>query len=179
LSPAIGLALLRQVWSSPLESTGLGFRNCSAFIRLEGSRAALNEKVALLRNIVDRELDESAGGNEVLREIASGYRKADSGGALWRVHLPPASTDDIVAALQPKAWSADWAGALLWLAFNEAIDLRAKIQRFAARAIRMRGDNSIPPFAPELPVRAALTRRIKAAFDPLHLFNPGRMWEGI
>jgi glycolate oxidase FAD binding subunit len=35
------------------------------------------------------------------------------------------------------------------------------------------------PFPPEPPARAALTRSVKAAFDPLGLFNPGRMYEGI
>jgi FAD/FMN-containing dehydrogenase len=35
------------------------------------------------------------------------------------------------------------------------------------------------PFPPEPPERAALTRAVKAAFDPLGLFNPGRMYEGV
>jgi glycolate oxidase FAD binding subunit len=37
----------------------------------------------------------------------------------------------------------------------------------------------IAPFTPEPPIRAELTKRVKAAFDPLKLFNPGRMWEGV
>ena len=35
------------------------------------------------------------------------------------------------------------------------------------------------PLAPEPPARATLTRAVKAAFDPLGLFNPGRMFEGV
>jgi FAD/FMN-containing dehydrogenase len=35
------------------------------------------------------------------------------------------------------------------------------------------------PFPAEPPARAALTRAVKAAFDPLGLFNPGRMYEGV
>jgi glycolate oxidase FAD binding subunit len=35
------------------------------------------------------------------------------------------------------------------------------------------------PFPPEPPARAALTRAVKAAFDPLGLFNPGRMYAGV
>ena len=34
-------------------------------------------------------------------------------------------------------------------------------------------------FEPEPPARAALTRAVKTAFDPMHLFNPGRMYEGV
>jgi FAD/FMN-containing dehydrogenase len=37
----------------------------------------------------------------------------------------------------------------------------------------------IAPFATEGRDRAELTQRVKAAFDPLRLFNPGRMWEGV
>jgi FAD/FMN-containing dehydrogenase len=50
---------------------------------------------------------------------------------------------------------------------------------FDARTIRTRGDESVASFAPEDRVRAKLTQRVKAAFDPLKLFNPGRMWEGV
>ncbi|MBV9991683.1 MAG: FAD-binding protein [Alphaproteobacteria bacterium] len=35
------------------------------------------------------------------------------------------------------------------------------------------------PAAPEPPARARLTRAVKAAFDPLGLFNPGRLFEGL
>jgi len=34
-------------------------------------------------------------------------------------------------------------------------------------------------FEAEDPARAQLTRSVKAAFDPLGLFNPGRMWDGV
>jgi glycolate oxidase FAD binding subunit len=37
----------------------------------------------------------------------------------------------------------------------------------------------LTPFPTEPPARTALTRSVKAAFDPLGLFNPGRMYEGI
>jgi glycolate oxidase FAD binding subunit len=39
----------------------------------------------------------------------------------------------------------------------------------------------LPPreWPPEPPARAALTRAVKAAFDPLGIFNPGRMYEGV
>jgi glycolate oxidase FAD binding subunit len=36
-----------------------------------------------------------------------------------------------------------------------------------------------PVFQPLSADMLALTRAVKAAFDPLGLFNPGRMYEGI
>jgi glycolate oxidase FAD binding subunit len=37
----------------------------------------------------------------------------------------------------------------------------------------------IAPFARETKARMALTKSVKAAFDPLGIFNPGRMWNGV
>jgi glycolate oxidase FAD binding subunit len=177
LSAESGLALLRRGWSSPLESTGLAFLNETAFIRLEGSRAALNEKLAMLRAFAGTELQLNSEGETIFHNVATGRIAADTESMLWRVHVPPANAAKLVAEIQPAAWCADWAGSLLWLVSDR--DVRASARAFDARAVCMRGDGAIPPFAPEERVRAELTRSVKAAFDPLRLFNPGRMWEGV
>ena len=36
----------------------------------------------------------------------------------------------------------------------------------------------MPVFQPQPAALAALTARVKAAFDPHHILNPGRMYEG-
>ncbi len=179
LSPREGLSLLRCVWSSPLESTGLAFHDGIAFIRLEGSRAALDEKVAFLRELSAKEPQQTKDGDEAFRNIASGKVIAAAEGALWRIHVPPASVAEFISELQPISWCADMAGALLWAVCDVRQPARVIGQRFGACAISIRGGDHIPPFEPEDPVRAELTQRVKAAFDPLHLFNPGRMWEGV
>ena len=179
LSAEDGVALLRNVWSSPLESSGLGFHNGDAFIRLEGSRAALDEKMKFLRELATHQLERIEDFDKVFRELASGKFVVAATGVVWLVHAPPANATRLVAEIQPQAWCADWAGALLWVVCDPRCNVRDVCRRFEARAIRMRSDNSIPPFAPEDSVRRALTRRVEAAFDPLRLFNPGRMWEGV
>ncbi|MGH6871470.1 MAG: hypothetical protein ACREHE_08185, partial [Rhizomicrobium sp.] len=73
-------------------------------------------------------------------------------------------------------WYADWAGGVLWLGTND-MDLHASAAKAGGHARLVRGNGV--PFAPEPPARAALTRSVKAAFDPLGLFNPGRMYEGV
>jgi glycolate oxidase FAD binding subunit len=176
LSPESGLALLRRVWASPLESTGLAFLNGTAFIRLEGSRAALDEKLAMPRAFSEAEPQNSEG-RAIFHNVASGRIAADVESMLWRVQVLPANAAKLIAEIQPTAWSADWAGGLLWLVSDS--DIHTVGAKFDARAVCMRGGGPIPPFAPEDRVRAKLTRSVKAAFDPLRLFNPGRMWEGI
>ncbi|MGZ5988110.1 MAG: 2-hydroxy-acid oxidase, partial [Rhizomicrobium sp.] len=53
----------------------------------------------------------------------------------------------------------------------------------AGYAILLRADTqtraTIDVFEAEDSVHAQLTRSVKAAFDPLGLFNPGRMWDGV
>ena len=66
-------------------------------------------------------------------------------------------------------------------------DAQRRVRAIVARAAVMRcccapsaeTRERIAVFAPEAPARAALTRAVKAAFDPLGLFNPGRMWDGV
>ncbi len=54
LPAADGFALLRKVWSSPLEATGLAFSHGNALIRLEGEEQPLAEKCAMLRSADSR-----------------------------------------------------------------------------------------------------------------------------
>ncbi|HUJ47963.1 MAG TPA: FAD-binding protein [Rhizomicrobium sp.] len=173
LSPERGFALLLRAWSRPLESTGLAFVNGVAFVRLEGSRAALDEKIKLLRKFSETAPQAAA----IFHNIASGRIVSSAKTVLWRVHIPPMNAANFIAETKPAVWCADWAGGLLWVESDRY--LHAIAWEFDARAIRMRGDKSIPPFAQEDPVRAELTKRVKAAFDPLRLFNPGRMWDGV
>jgi glycolate oxidase FAD binding subunit len=51
--------------------------------------------------------------------------------------------------------------------------------RHGGYASLLLGSGMFPPFAPPDAAHFALTRSVKAAFDPLGLFNPGRMYEGV
>jgi glycolate oxidase FAD binding subunit len=37
----------------------------------------------------------------------------------------------------------------------------------------------VAAFEPQPPALAALTRRVKASFDPQRVLNPSRMYEGV
>ena len=54
---------------------------------------------------------------------------------------------------------------------------------FCGHATLIRGPaglrRSLPVFEPQPPALAALSRRVKEAFDPRHILNPGRMVEGL
>jgi glycolate oxidase FAD binding subunit len=80
----------------------------------------------------------------------------------------------------------DWAGGLIWTEGPDDADGGAAAVRGALSGIAGEGhatlvrapggvDAATPRFQPLDPGVARLTARIKAQFDPLGLFNPGRM----
>ena len=75
----------------------------------------------------------------------------------------------------------DWGGALRWLRTGApAADVRTAAERAGGHAALFRGgDRTGAVFHPLAPAVRKLHERIKAAFDPAGIFNPGRMYEGI
>jgi glycolate oxidase FAD binding subunit len=102
VDPRQGFALLRKVWSSPLDATALVYARGTAYVRLEGEKGPLAEKRAVLSDLVEVE------------GIALGFEP----GALdiRRVHVRPSEAAAIAAEIAAPHWYGDWAGALLWVA---------------------------------------------------------------
>ncbi len=114
--------------------------------------------------------------------------------AVWRISIAPARGAAIGAALAralDAIWYLDWGGGLLWLAVAEQNDGGAQAIRAAIRgndghgtgyATLVKGSpalrRAVPVFEPQPAALAALSRRVKDAFDPRHILNPGRMIEG-
>jgi glycolate oxidase FAD binding subunit len=180
-----GLALLRRIWSSPLDATGLAYvaAESVAVIRVDGAREPLAEKLALARSLLrEHEVFEIDGGDALFRELGSGAPFLDTALDVWRVAVPQASAAQLAAEIAAPLWYADWAGGMLWIGTNDT-DLHALAAKAGGHATLLRASEEtrgrIAVFPPEPRERAALTRSVKAAFDPLGLFNPGRMYEGV
>jgi len=117
-----------------------------------------------------------------------------TGRAVWRISVAPARGAELGQAISrvlDAVWFLDWGGGLLWLAVPEATDVGAEAIRTAIRgpegrdtghATLVKGSptlrGSIAVFEPQPAPLAALSRRVKDAFDPAHILNPGRMVEG-
>jgi hypothetical protein len=67
------------------------------------------------------------------------------------------------------AWIADWAGGLIWVlaAPGSPLDVSAIAAGVGGSALRVRGD---APEISQASARAALTGRVRAAFDPHGVF---------
>ncbi len=73
----------------------------------------------------------------------------------------------------------DWGGALRWLRGNpDAAGLRRYAALAGGSAIQFAGgDRSAPLRSPPDPVTRRLHERLKQAFDPQGILNPGRLYD--
>lgn len=182
LSTADAFALLRKVWTSPLEASGLCCTPAGAFVRLEGEAEPLADKIRLLGSLVDIANLTPCDDLE-LERIANGEALLRSREDVWRVAVPPSQAATVIAEVGSTDWTGDCAGGLLWIATNDHNKLRDAARAAGGYATLIRADEKtrgeVDVCEAEEPVRAQLTRAVKKAFDPLGLFNPGRMWGGL
>ena len=107
---------------------------------------------------------------------------ADAEALLWRVVMPPNAAPAFVARLDTvDGVLLDWGGALAWVwhRADAPVDLHAAAAAIGGHAMLVRAPDAVKArigvFPPLLPAHAALQGRVRTAFDPAGLFNPGRM----
>jgi glycolate oxidase FAD binding subunit len=111
----------------------------------------------------------------------------DASRDVWRVSVAPLDGARLIAALPEAEAYLDWAGGLVWLALPASPDGGAGRVRQAkgttghATLVRAAAEvrARVAVFEPEPEALAALSRRVKASFDPLGILNPGRMVQGV
>jgi len=101
-------------------------------------------------------------------------------GDVWRIALP--STTAPLAL--PGSPFIEWNGGLRWLCTdNDAPAIRAAAKAAGGSATLFRGDGELKRSAGVFdPLPVALARvheRVKQAFDPAGIFNPGRLYPGL
>ena len=107
---------------------------------------------------------------------------------IWRLSVAPSKAPDVLATLHQGGldprYLLDWGGGLMWLALpaNEdghAPTVRASLPTGGGHATLFRAPaavrQKVPVFEPQPEALAALSQRLKAAFDPDEILNPGRM----
>jgi glycolate oxidase FAD binding subunit len=93
---------------------------------------------------------------------------------LWRLSVP--QTADPIATPHPQL--VEWGGGLRWVSGDlDPLTVRSTVERLGGHATLFRGgDKSIGVFHPLAPALMKIHRRLKAAFDPAGILNPGRMY---
>ena len=164
-------------------------------VRVEGFPASVGARCQALRELLGRfgtvEELHSRNSATLWREIRDVRAFADDTGPLWRLSVPPASGAAAAARVADAADVRalfDWGGGLVWLGVIGAPDageaaVRAGVAAAGGHATLVRADAPTRAaravFQPQTVGLAALTERIKRAFDPAGVLNPGRMYAGV
>jgi glycolate oxidase FAD binding subunit len=172
---AAGLRLLRTVVASSAPVTGAALVASEALVRLEGLAEAVEAQSVYLAELVgpaDEVLDE-AQTRATWAAIGGGATLSGEGDEpVWRITTAPADAAATGQAMRNAGATAiayDWAGGLVWAQGGDLSGLPG-----GSHALRVRGTVG-PAFSAQTPGVAALSKRVRAQFDPLGLFNPGRM----
>jgi glycolate oxidase FAD binding subunit len=141
-------------------------------LRLSGAQAAVEAAVKSLGGEVMADCDAFWAG---LREQRHPFFAGE--GALWRMSVPSATSAIILKGVQ----LIEWGGAQRWLRAESDAATAHSIRRTVAAAgghatLFRGGDKGVGVFQPLAPAVAKIHERLKAAFDPSHVFNPGRMY---
>lgn len=165
---------------------------CCLALRLEGPAVSVDKRFEdLVAHFGPRGKADDLG-EPASRRLWAALRDAapvaDIDGPVWRVSTAPREGPALVAALRAAAvpltrWAYDWAGGLVWLGLEggdaHAGPIRERVGLHGGHATLVRADPAIraqtPVFHPQPAPLAALSRRIKASFDPRDILNRGRL----
>ena len=161
-------------------------------LRLEGVGPSVEFRAERLHEILTAfgspERLDAAASRELWIEVRDVHCLADENERLvWRISVPPMQGPRLLATLRESCHAhgfCDWAGGLVWLDVPHSADASAPAIREAIQgaghATLIRAPEplraSVDVFQPQPPAMAALTQRVRHAFDPLDLLNPGRMY---
>jgi len=170
------IAVSRQEFQALLQSmqrempiSAAAFENGYLNVRLSGSEAAVS---AAEQKIDGDETDGSYWDKLNTLECFSGVRN------LWRVSVAPASK-----LFLEDAAVIDWGGGLRWLA-DPAYDPRQALAGNDGHATLVKYDeksllSGIEIFEPLTEPLLSIHQKLKQQFDPVGIFNPGRMYRNI
>lgn len=170
---AEGLAVLRAALGTPFDISGAAYRGGAALIRVEGLGGSVAYRVRALQDRLGGEwqVAEGAASAALWRGVRDVVDFAGREGVVWRVSVKRSDALDVVTGLDAQA-VFDWGGGLIWLLCAPEVDVRARVQG-RGHATRIRGNAPGPVFHPQAAGVAALTRGIKAKFDPKGILGLG------
>lgn len=170
---ADSLAYLAELARKPLPLSAACHDGARLYLRLSGAATAVAQSRALLGG------EGLAEGENFWRDKIKEQRHGffDGDLPLWRLSLPPAAPWIEL----PGKVLLDWGGAQRWLRSEApAESIRQLAVSVGGHAALFKGgDRKGQVFQPLPPAMAALHRRLKHAFDPQGLFNPGRMYPDL
>jgi glycolate oxidase FAD binding subunit len=184
-------SLVARLWHEGLRRQGqaltaLRLENFAKSVAYRSGR--LKEHLKAYGEIHDLDRDNSFAFWDELRQL-SVLQGSDA--QLWRISTSPSAGPKVVAAISAymecRAFY-DWSGGLVWAEVLPttdagAADIRRVIATHGGHATLIRAEpqvrSAVEVFQPLEAGLQKLTRKLKAAFDPAGILNPGRMYANL
>lgn len=189
LEPAAAIAAMAKAMGSPCAIAaaahlprGSQDRPVTVF-RLEGFRESVEARARQLCDLLSpigaviKMPDEDAG--KMWEDIQHG-QPVSANDAVWRTHIAPSRAAAFASAVEQAGgyWFLDWAGALAWVGASGDCDVRALAAAFDGHATLLSGPHALRVRTPARQTEpgpiAALSARLKRAFDPAGVLDPLR-----
>ena len=170
---ARGFATVEDAYRAGVPVSGAAHDGEQMYLRLSGTKLAVDAGLERLGG--ERDNDPGTFWN-ALRDHTLPFF-TDDGPPLWRLSLPLlAGTPEL-----PGPRLADWAGQQQWLRTEaDAETVFTEAKRLGGHATLFRGgDGGSDVFQPLDPAVRRLHERLKQAFDPAGILNPGRLYAGL
>lgn len=179
------ISLMAMALQTSAEVSSVAFLPTQGFyLRLEGITPSVAYRRDMLLKAITIKSDalpemESRNLWAALRDVAPLWKHKRK--TIWRVSIPPMDAPRFLSSLSDVSYFCDWAGGLIWLAVEPDLNLRNHIRHGHAMLFRAsdQARQKVDVFQPQPPELAALSARVKRAFDPKGLFNPARVYKGI
>ena len=150
-------------------------------LRLEGFAASVAARAAAVcaeLGCTPTAVLDGAASRRCWQEHASAAQLAASP-IVWRISVPPSEAPAVLERLAPERYLLDWGGGLIYAAFSVADGARVRKALRTGHATLLKAPAAVrtaePVFQPQPPAVAAAAARLREAFDPRGILNPGRM----
>ena len=168
------LASLNHWGGKPLPISACAWTGGELVLRLSGAPSAIDAaRAAIGGELIAAE--QATAYWRGIREQTDAFFSTDK--PLWRMSVP-----SVAPPLEfPGEQLIEWGGSLRWLACKaDARSIREAAAQAGGHATLFRAaDKSAGVFTPLQPALAKIHRKLKQAFDPAGIFNPGRMYPDL
>lgn len=193
LDNATAIKAMSAALGSPLEVSGAAhIPGTRTLLRLEGITPSVAARLESLKVLLSSFGEMSVLGRDTSQDVWRNIRDvrligSEPSNAIWRLSVPPSQgakvLEKIESAINVNAFF-DWGGGLVWLEVIDqeracAAEIRGAIGAEGGHATLIRASEKSRAgsavFQPQSAPLAMLGGRLKDAFDPKGIFNPGRM----
>ena len=176
------LALLGAALRSPHDVSAAAVDPArGSLLRLEGFAASVEARTQALCAELSCSPDavlEGDASRACWHALASAAPLAASA-VVWRISVPPGDALRVLERLEPDGYLLDWGGGLIFASYADVDAARVRGALPSGHATLLKAPAgarlATPVFQPQPAAVAAAAARLRNAFDPRGLLNPGRL----